>query len=134
MTAIVHSETQIARIALGKGSKEERAEVLMDNPLAKELVIKFWNNGFVCAQCEGFHSLGRPGSGLNGVCHKVRQAGYTSPNLLAKVLSFSLKTEVWIVVLLFQMDVFFGRKNRRLSRARHRMGKICFLTTQRMVR
>ncbi len=79
MTAIVLHEMQIARIALSKTSKEERAAVLTDNSLAKALVLKFWNNGFVCAQCEHFNPLGKPSSGLNGVCHKVKKSGYTSP-------------------------------------------------------
>ncbi len=79
MTAIVRHEMQIARIALSMTSKEARATLLADNKLAKDLVLKFWNNGFICAQCEHFTSLGRPGSGLNGVCHKIQKVGYTSP-------------------------------------------------------
>ncbi len=79
MTAIVLQETQIARIALGMTSKEARANLLEDNPLAKELVLKFWNNGFICAQCQHFNPLGKPSSGLNGVCHKIQKVGYTSP-------------------------------------------------------
>lgn len=75
----VTEQDQKLRIALGKTTKEERAEILGDDEELKTRFLKVWNKGKVCARCEHFSSLGSPNSGLNGTCSSLTKSDYTRP-------------------------------------------------------
>lgn len=68
-----------ARFALSIETKEERITFLGDDVALKAKVAEFWGNGNICARCAHFVPLGKPRSGLNGVCHKVIKDRYTKP-------------------------------------------------------
>lgn len=68
-----------ARFALSIETKEERIMYLGDNEALRAKVAEFWGGGSICARCAYFVPLGKPDSGLNGVCHKVLKDRYTRP-------------------------------------------------------